>query len=419
MASLAGGPAGLLPEGADGVRDRISLTYLAVQNLRRRPARSLLSAVGVVLATGTLFAVLLGLAGVRQSMAVGMQRLGADLLVVPAGEERHVQEALIMGTPTSFYMDHAAAAHVAGIQGVLAVSPQVYIETLESASCCTGRLMVVAFDPATDFTVRPWLGAGSARTLGPHEVVAGRLIIPPVGQPIRLYGQDFTIAAKLVRTGMGLDETVFMTMEAAYAMAAESAERAEKPLRLPQGAISALLVRVEDWVAPPLIVRQIQALVPGVDVIQRDQVSRTVVDGYLGTMRWVLGAAGVALATAVLLVAVMFFAVVSERQRELGLLRAMGASAGGILRLILTEAVLLTTAGGAAGILLGGGGFALFKDRFTYSLRVPYLWPGALELAGLIGGTLLLAALAGLVAGAVPAWRSARMEPYAAIRQGE
>ncbi|BDG61323.1 ABC transporter permease [Caldinitratiruptor microaerophilus] len=399
--------------------DRIGLLYLAAQNLRRRPARSAVSVLGVVLATATLFAVLLGLFGARRSATIGLERLGADLLVVPAEHRHETQEALLMGAPTSFYMDGSLEERVRAIPGVKQASGQIFIETLESAACCTGRVFVVAFDPQTDFTILPWLSTALKRPLRDDEVVVGRFILPLVGEKVKYYGREFTIAGKLYRTGTGIDETVFMTRQAAHEMAEVSKTRATRPLDIPPGAVSAILVRLQPDADPAAVAAAIEKLAPGLSVIARDEVSRTVAEGYARAVEWVLIAAGAALLTSLLMVAVLFMAIVTERRRELGLLRAMGASRHSVLSLILAEAVLLSLTGGAVGVAVGAGAFILYEDLIRQTLQIPYIWPAVWQLALLVAGSLLAAALVGLVAAGYPAARAATLEPYAAIRTGE
>jgi putative ABC transport system permease protein len=111
--------------------------------------------------------------------------------------------------------------------------------------------------------------------------------------------------------------------------------------------------------------------------------------------------------------------LVNERQREIGLLRAMGGNRGYIFRLMTAEAVQLTAAGGCVGIMIGGAGLFIFRAIITSSLGIPYLWPPVWYFGLLVLGTLLLSVLSGVVASLYPALSSSRLEPYAAIRQGE
>ncbi len=103
---------------------------------------------------------------------------------------------------------------------------------------------------------------------------------------------------------------------------------------------------------------------------------------------------------------------VTERTREIGLRRALGATRGSILALFLAESVLLAAVGGLCGVALGSaftwlGALGLAQVFGSFPLRVP-----ALSLA--LGAGLSL--LTGIVFGVLPAWRAARLDPVAALR---
>lgn len=98
---------------------------------------------------------------------------------------------------------------------------------------------------------------------------------------------------------------------------------------------------------------------------------------------------------------------VTERTREIGIRKALGATRAEILWQFLVEASGLTLVGGAAGMLLGAGA-AFAVARFTPIPAAIPLWSVAAAL-----GT---AILTGLLFGLLPAMRAARMEPVAALR---
>lgn len=99
---------------------------------------------------------------------------------------------------------------------------------------------------------------------------------------------------------------------------------------------------------------------------------------------------------------------VTERTTEVGLLRALGAKKRQILMLFIGEAILLSTLGGLAGLAIGAGG------AWLLGIAIPTLptytsWSYVLLAEG-------IAAAIGLVAGVVPAWRAAHLDPIAALR---
>ncbi|MCA1827157.1 MAG: FtsX-like permease family protein, partial [Myxococcales bacterium] len=97
---------------------------------------------------------------------------------------------------------------------------------------------------------------------------------------------------------------------------------------------------------------------------------------------------------------------VTERTREIGLRKALGARRARVLMQFVIEAVLLAACGGAIGVILGYG--AAFLGQFlNFPAQVP-LWAVALGIGVSCG--------VGLAAGIYPAWRASRLDPAVALR---
>jgi putative ABC transport system permease protein len=104
----------------------------------------------------------------------------------------------------------------------------------------------------------------------------------------------------------------------------------------------------------------------------------------------------------------IMLANVSERVREIGIRRSLGASREDITRQFLAEALMLTVVGGVAGIALG---FALALGISSYAG-----WPTAVSLRA-IAAALVLAAATGIGFGLYPAIQAARSSPVEALRR--
>jgi putative ABC transport system permease protein len=98
---------------------------------------------------------------------------------------------------------------------------------------------------------------------------------------------------------------------------------------------------------------------------------------------------------------------VSERRKEIGLRRSVGASRSDILFQFLLEAILVSVVGGLLGIAVGLGG----ANAVAAYRKLPYLFEGDVLLT-----SISLAAGVGLVFGIYPAWRASRVDPVIALR---
>jgi putative ABC transport system permease protein len=100
--------------------------------------------------------------------------------------------------------------------------------------------------------------------------------------------------------------------------------------------------------------------------------------------------------------------VVSERTREIGLRKALGARRVDVMSQVLTESVVLSTLGGIVGVVMG-----FLLSRLIAALSP---LPAALELWSVVLGLAITSAV-GLFFGAYPALRAARLDPIEALRR--
>ena len=144
-----------------------------------------------------------------------------------------------------------------------------------------------------------------------------------------------------------------------------------------------------------------------VTVITQDAVLETF-DRILGALTYAVGGiAAISLAVAGILIMNVMLVAVSQRTAEIGLLKALGASSGQILLLILTEAMMLSTLGAGAGLLLGQLGSLLVRQAFPVLPAYAPAWASA--------AALVVALVTGLLFSLVPARRAARLDPVLAL----
>jgi putative ABC transport system permease protein len=357
--------------------------------------------------------------GAETSLRLALDRLGADIVVVPQGSETKAETALLMGKPASIWMPASTQQKVAAVSGVAQTSPQLYLSTLTGASCCSvSDMFLIAYDPATDFTIQPWLEQkiGSGLKLG--EAVGGHFVFVPDGEPnIKLYGYFVTLAANIEETGTGLDQSLFLTFETARDMARMSYTQAEKPLLIPEGSISAVMVKVTPGSDPKEVAVKIIQQVSGVTPIASAnlfQSYRRQMSGLLNILLLVLAFTWI---LATVLIGLVFTMAANERKRELGVLRAMGATRSFVMKSLLTEAGTLALGGSVAGIALAAFSIGLFRTLIVNTLGVPFLFPSLAPLLGQISIGLAVALVCVMLAALIPALRVSRQDPAMAMRE--
>ena len=395
-----------------------TLTGLALRNMAGNELRSWLLGLCAFCIAAFAVSTALVVHGAQDSLRLAAERLGADVVVVPHGAETQVDGALLMGTVSKTWMPGADVARIAAVRGVGVASPQVYLESLSNASCCAvSHMFIVAYDPRTDFTVEPWLHQKLGGELSLQQAVGGCDVTVPVNRNIMLYGYDMWMRGKLEPTGTNLDQTLFVTLSTARAMAASSRTTAVRPLTVPKDSVSSVMVKVSPGQDPDAVARAISATVPGVTAIVSPRMFaayRSQISGLLDMMLVVLG---LLLVLALVVTVALFVMATHERRRELGVLRALGATRGAVVTSLLIEALTLALVGGLAGALVAAIGVGLFHTLLVSALGFPFLFPAFGRLAVEVGLGLALALAAVGAAATLPALRVSRREPADAMRE--
>jgi putative ABC transport system permease protein len=393
---------------------------IAIKNITRKPFRSIALILSVSLVAALLFAGAISMKGVLNSITLGAKKLGADLMVVPEGHEDKVRTTLIAGKPSLHYMPDAVVSQVRKVQGVKQASPQLFIKATSFPCCTDVDAVLIAFDPDTDFTVSPWLKEAIDRPLGKDEVIIGRSLPVATGDQMRFYGKELTVAGFLSDTGFDyIDHGVFMTFETARDMIRQSKKQAVEALNIDERAVSTVLVQLDPAVSPERAAVFVEYEIKGVKAIASQDVVGAVKAQLLVLLQILLGVGSSLWIVTLVLITVVFSMIVNERQRELGILRSLGAGKKTVFTLITLEAVIISIIGGFAGLGAGGGLLFLLKKPVMAAFKLPYLWPDAAFIAAAGAVTISLSIITGTAAVLYPAFRCSRMEPYEAIRKGE
>jgi putative ABC transport system permease protein len=158
---------------------------------------------------------------------------------------------------------------------------------------------------------------------------------------------------------------------------------------------------------------------PGVLVYPMSSLGRQVSDQMSATTQTMYLAVGSVIVVSMPLVALIASMGTNERRREIGVLRAMGATQRYVFVLIFIETVILAIIGGLIGIAGSSLGLVLTQESVSDALNISFLWPSLSSVLAEISAALAIGvALAGIAA-LWPAYQASKMEPYQAIKGGQ
>ena len=389
------------------------LTY-TLGAIRAHRSRSLLTVTGIAIGVAAVVLLTAIGEGVHRFVLAEFTQFGTNLVAVSPGKTTTMGlSGALISNVRPLSLDDARAME--NIPKVTAVVPMVQGNAAVESADHSRRTMIIGsgHDVPDVWQMHPATGRFLPENAGSRAVaVLGATLkrelfgdASPLGTRVRVGGEAFRVIgvmeAKGQVLGFDLDDTLFIPVERAMGMFNRDSLM-EIDLLYEAGADGALVAeqvrsllerrhRAEDFT----ITTQDQML----DVLGSVLDILTLAVGALGGISLAVGGIGI--------LTIMTIAV-RERRREIGLLRALGASKPQILTLFLGEAVMLAMLGGLAGLIIGAGG-AWLIGAIVPALPTHTAW-GFVLLAE------LTSALIGLFAGVMPAMAAARMDPVSALR---
>jgi putative ABC transport system permease protein len=392
------------------------LLRLATGALRAHRLRSFLSMLGIAIGVAAVILLTSIGEGTRVYVLAQFTQFGTNILAINPGKAKTIGiPGVLGGTTRKLTIDDAEA--LTRISGVETVVPVTMGNARVEAGERGRSVPVIGATP--DLTTLWRFGArqgsfwpkGDPRQGGAFAVLGPKLARElfgeksPLGEVVRIAGGRFRVIGVMQPKGqmMGFDiddiaivpvasalrlfnQDELMEIDLIYANVRETARVEAEVKRL-------LTVRHGD---EDFSVTSQEAML---DVFGKVMDVITMAVGAIAGISLLVGATGIL---------TMMWIAVGERTGEIGLLRALGATAGQVQTVFLAEAAALASLGGVAGIVIGLGLGALAR------LVVPGLpveTPMRFVLAGLV-----VSFVTGIVAGVAPARRAASLDPIEALR---
>lgn len=362
------------------MRNKFVSGGIALRNIKSRIYRSALMTLFVFVLSAALFTCTVLLDSMKHGLESTSERLGADIVVVPEEYFSYIEDALFLGKPCTVYFDKEWTQRLGEIEGVESASSQLFLATLNS-DCCEAQAQLIAFDGENDFVVTSWLNTGT--TLAADEAAVGCNIGFEKGDKVTYYGAEFTVAEVLDKSGMGYDDSVFISYDGADRLIGSDGAKNFLTVQNDEF-ISMVNLKVKDGFSAEEVSRMISNKYDGIAVYTSSKLLENAEESVRGFTSYSGVLSAVLIVLSVLAIMSIFSITVSERKREFGVFLLFGTKKKQLVQIILLEAVIITAVGFTAGILTSGICLLLFRNFIALRLQIPYLEVGALETLGIV-----------------------------------
>lgn len=364
---------------------------LGWRNLIQDKTRFALTVGGVALAVMLMLLLSGMLAGLYRQVSAYLDHSPGSILVSQAGVSNLLGATSMLPPGTD-----NAARHVPGVSGVVPILSQFVILDLDGKK---QPIYLVGYDPALGGG--PWRLAEGREPQASGEVVFDSVLAKRhhivLGDSLEIAGQSFTVVGLSAGTASWMTSFVFIRLDSAEAL-----------WRAP-GMASFLLVTPELGTSPEAV-RSRLAELPGSEALFKRDVAandlRLLARVFSAPLKLMVG---IAFLVGVLVVGLVIFTATMERQREYGVLKAIGARSGRLYRVVAVQALIAAVMGTVVGIGLAFGAAQLITAARPQFLVV--YQPAAIAQAALAG--LALALLGALL----PARVMARLAPAEVFRR--
>jgi len=338
----------------------VKLYRIVLKDIVRRKRRLLFAALGVAIGTMTVVGVLtIALAG-QAKIYNELDKYGANLAITPAINNVDTQLGdLSLGTlavgenyipeDTLPQIRQIADGEIRKARGITdpgniaTIAPELYINTEVKGT----SVMVVGVEPDEETQIKTWWTIQQGKYLqGTDQAVVGavaaKLLALNTGDTVNLNGSAVTVTGILEETGSNDDYQIFVpleTLQKAYGK---------------EGLVSSINIRALCNACPvEIIANAINQNITGVRAIAVKQVAEAEM-GVMGKMnRFMYALGGITLAVGLFGVVNTMMSSVNERIKDIGIMRAVGASRNQIMRVFIYEAIVIGIVGGIFGYLVG------------------------------------------------------------------
>jgi len=386
--------------------------------------RTGLAALGIIIGIGSVIALISIGQGSQKSVETQIQSLGANLLTIQPGSVRNSNVRQAPGSNTTLTLEDAKAISTSStITTVSSVSPELSRRYQVIAGKNNTNTQIVGVYPEYLGIHKVEMDSGNFISLSEIDslakvVVLGPTVVTdlfgegsqPIGQSVRINKLSFRIIGiTKAKGGSGFnnqDDQIFMPLSTAqkqlagvdYISSISVEAQSKEVMTEAQNQIGYLLLDRHKLSDPALADFSIMSQNDILDTASQITGTFTTLLGGIAAISLLVGGIGI---MNIMLV------TVTERTREIGLRKALGAKRKTIITQFLVESVILTFFGGIIGMVLGIGTSLILSKLLSF--------PSAISVSSVVLA-IGVSGIIGMVFGWYPAQRAARLQPIEALR---
>ena len=388
----------------------MKLYQIVMKDVRRRKNRILYASLGVVVGITTVIAVLtVALAG-QTNIYSQLEKYGANLMVMPAISDIDIGlGGLSLGTLAigENYISedrlpeirHIAddmirqALNIEDEGDIVTMAPKLYMNTKVNGT----SVIVVGVVPPEERLLKTWWRVSQGKYLeAPGEALVGaiaaELLKFNVGDRLTFAGKEVTIVGILEETGSNEDYQVFVPLDTAQ----QAFDR--------DGLVSSIDIRALCNACPTSdIASAINENMAGIRAVAVTQIAETEMGMLEKLSGFLFALAAITLAVGCFGVVNTMTASVHERIKDIGIMKAVGASRNQIMKIFFYEAIIIGVAGGLLGYVAGTLLAYIIGPLILGGVAVSYVAQYFLP-------SLALATIIAVIASVYPAFRASRIK---------
>lgn len=390
----------------------MNLFTIIWDGLRRRKIRTALAVLGVSIASASLYSLITLKQGYEAGMRNEIESMGAQIIAVAKGCPYEAVAVIMIGGQVPATLPQDVTADIQKIPNVVSASPNVYgaYRYLDLSHPIIGI-------EKEELALKPWWRIRGKFPENHGEIMLGSVEasvfadksgeFKSIGDSITVHiggkKESLKVVGILETTGSKDDYSTFTTLSTA-----------QNILNL-QGRVVTVNIRVKDITAIPDTILNIEKI-PDVQAVTVAQVMGTIQNLVKAAESMLLMVMVIALIIGGIGTMNTMMMSIFERTREIGLMKATGASERQVFALYFTEGLTISMIGGIIGVTFGAaatlGGDFLLRNIVSVMPSSPV---GRISLTA-IGITLLFPMVIGALSAVYPAIRAALMSPIEALR---